>query len=139
MMYERLRRELSYIQGLMEGNGINPNSTEQKVMQRLVDVVDELIETVQQMDLRQTELEEYVESIDEDLNEVELFVYDEDDDMLEITCPECGEEVFVDVEDLEDETVELLCPKCHTVLIEDDASDQAELKHLEENETPVSH
>ncbi|MBA4494982.1 CD1247 N-terminal domain-containing protein [Paenactinomyces guangxiensis] len=128
-MYERMRRELSYIQGLVEGNQSFQNSTEFKVIQRLAEVVDELIETTQKLDTRQAELEEYVESIEEDLNDLELFAYDDEEDdeeVLELTCPECGEDVLVEAEDLEDESVELLCPKCHTVLIVEDASDQEE-------------
>lgn len=121
-MYERLRREIAYIQGLLEGNQ-KQDSIEQRALGRLIDVIDELIEATQQMDKRQLELEEYVEAIDDDLNDLELAAYDDEEGMLELTCPECGEHVLVDPADMEDETIELLCPKCHTVLAVDDVSD----------------
>lgn len=124
-MFERLKRDLSYIEGLMEGSNFSQNSSEQKVIERLVKVVQDLVETTQQMDLRQIELEEYVDIIDEDLNDLELLSYgelDDDDDVIEMTCPHCGEEVFIESEDLEDESIEILCPECHHTLILEDAT-----------------
>jgi Zn finger protein HypA/HybF involved in hydrogenase expression len=96
------------------------------VLSRLSEAVDLLVEQTKELERRLLNLEEYVEELDEDLEELEeLFVDDEDEEgeeeTVEITCPECGEEVLVDVEDLEDETLELLCPKCHTVLVMEDA------------------
>ena len=49
-------------------------------MHRLLDIVDQLVESVEQLDRRQSELEEYVEAVDEDLNDLELLVYDEEDE-----------------------------------------------------------
>lgn len=129
-MYDRLRREVSYVQGLMESGNQN-NHPEGKAIQRLLDIVDELLEANEHLELRFLELEEYVESIDEDLNELELLVYedeeddddDEDEGELCIVCPECGQDVYVDYEDVENSEIELLCPECHTVLIVEDASD----------------
>ncbi|TCS96397.1 CD1247 N-terminal domain-containing protein [Hazenella coriacea] len=133
-MFERLKRDLSYIEGLMEGSNFSQNSPEQKVIERLVKVVEDLVETTQHMDLRQIELEDYVDVIDEDLNDLELLTYgdlDNDDDeneMVELTCPECGEDVWIDTADLEDESIELLCPECHTTLIMEDAAHDEDLE-----------
>ncbi|MCH5584174.1 hypothetical protein MK805_04230 [Shimazuella sp. AN120528] len=130
-MYDRLRREISYVEGLLEGSttGNNPDA---KALIRLIGVVDELVEATQKLDTRQAELEEYAEAIDEDLNDLELLFYDdEDDDNYLITCPECGEDVAVDLDDLEDDEIDLLCPNCHTTLTIEDASDAEEIEKLE--------
>lgn len=123
-MYERLRRELSYIEGLLEGSA-NFSSQDAKAIGRLITVVDELVEASHKLDVRQTELEEYAEAIDDDLNDLELLFYDvdEDENSQIITCPECGEDVVVDLDDLEDDEVDLLCPNCHTTLTIEDATD----------------
>ncbi|TCW41189.1 CD1247 N-terminal domain-containing protein [Laceyella sacchari] len=121
-MFESIKRDLSFIQGLLEGDVNHQHHVEYRGLSRLVDVVDLLVESVEQLERRLSELEEYVETIDEDLNELELLCYDDDeeddewDHEIEVTCPECGEDVTIDEDDLEDENVELLCPKCHTVL-----------------------
>ncbi|MXQ55124.1 CD1247 N-terminal domain-containing protein [Shimazuella alba] len=134
-MYDRLRRELSYVEGLLEGSSTG-NSPDAKALLRLIGVVDELVEAGQKLDVRQTELEEYAEAIDEDLNDLELLVYDdeneEEDDSYLITCPECGEDVAVDLEDLDDDEIELLCPNCHTTLSIEDASDVEEIADLDD-------
>ncbi|WP_051271108.1 CD1247 N-terminal domain-containing protein [Shimazuella kribbensis] len=133
-MYDRLRREISYVEGLLEGSTTG-NSPDAKALLRLIGVVDELVEATQKLDIRQAELEEYAEAIDEDLNDLELLVYDDeedDEDSYLITCPECGEDVAVDLDDLEDEEIDLLCPNCHTTLTIEDASDAETLGDLED-------
>lgn len=128
-MYDRLRREISYVEGLLEGSTAG-NSPDAKAFTRLIGVVDELIEATQKLDTRQAELEEYAEAIDEDLNDMELLLYDDEDSYL-ITCPECGEDVSVDLEDLENEGIDLLCPNCHATLTIEDESDANEIEKLE--------
>jgi Zn finger protein HypA/HybF involved in hydrogenase expression len=132
-MYDRLRRELSYVNGLLEGSSTN-NSLEAKAFERLISVVDELVDAGQKLDIRQTELEEYTEAIDEDLNDLELLFYDEDEeDTLLFNCPECKEDIKIDLGDLEDDEIDLLCPNCHTVLtVEDDTDTELLNSRIEE-------
>lgn len=137
-MYDRLRREISYVEGLLEGSTTG-NSLDAKALTRLIGVVDELIEATQKLDTRQAELEEYAEAIDEDLNDLELLFYDEDEDSYLITCPECGEDVAVELDDLDDEEIDLLCPNCHTTLSIEDASDAEEIESLDDKPDRLSH
>ncbi|MBD1373232.1 hypothetical protein IC620_12825 [Hazenella sp. IB182357] len=136
-MFEELRRELSYVRGLLEGQS-NDRSVDSKVVHRLIDVLDEVILSAKQTTLRQDELEEYVEAIDEDLNDVELLIYDDElDDGLDFVCPECGEDVSIDFDDMEDDSIELLCPKCHTVLKIEDVSNALDEDNVLEAEDEV--
>jgi formylmethanofuran dehydrogenase subunit E len=131
-MYVNLKRDLSYIEGLLQGDEKHRDHVEYKALHRLLDIVDQLVESVEQLDRRQSELEEYVEAVDEDLNDLELLVYDDEDEdedeefdePVYVVCPECGEEVVVEAEDLEDDSIELLCPKCNTVLELQDIHDE---------------
>ncbi|MBA4600897.1 CD1247 N-terminal domain-containing protein [Thermoactinomyces mirandus] len=139
-MYERLKRDVSFIQGMLESDVNHHEHVEYKAVQRLLEVTDQLVEVSEQLDRRLSELEEYVEAVDEDLNDVELLVYDdeededdEDDWLVAVTCPDCGEEVLVDEEDFEDDSIELLCPKCNTVLeVKDINEDEVDEIILEE-------
>ncbi|MDR6224663.1 CD1247 N-terminal domain-containing protein [Desmospora profundinema] len=131
----QLRRDLAFIQGLMEGNGDLGNRPEGTVLKRLVSVLDEMAEENEQLRLRLTELEEYVEAVDEDLNELELILYDEDEEgdeeeedigYWEVECPECQQQVLVDDELLDDEeVVDIMCPQCDRVLLADEENDKA--------------
>lgn len=137
-MYERLKRDISFIQGMLEGDVNHHEHVEYKAVQRLLDVTDQLVEVSEQLDRRLSELEEYVEAVDEDLNDLELLVYDDEDleedtELVTVTCPDCGEEVLIDEEDFEDDTIELLCPKCNTVLeVKDINEDEVDEIILEE-------
>jgi hypothetical protein len=124
-MYDRLRREIAYVKGILEGTPSKDPTY--KALLQLTSVIDELTEALQKLDVRQSELEEYAEAIDEDLNDVELLLY-EDDDTYVLTCPECGEDVAVDLDDIDDDEIEMLCPNCHTVLSVEDASDLDEIE-----------
>jgi endogenous inhibitor of DNA gyrase (YacG/DUF329 family) len=124
-MYDRLRREVAYVKGVLEGTASKDPTY--KALIQLTAVFDELTEALQKLDVRQSELEEYTEAIDEDLNDVELLLY-KDDDTYTLTCPECGEDVVVKLDELDNEELEVLCPNCHTVLSVEDASDFDEEK-----------
>ncbi|PTM58516.1 CD1247 N-terminal domain-containing protein [Desmospora activa] len=132
---DRLRRDLAFIQGLMEGNsewGKRPEST---VLKKMLAVLDELAEENEQLQLRLSELEEYVEAVDEDLNELELILYDEeqrgdeeeeDVGYWEMECPYCHQQVLIDDEYLGDEEVDIVCPQCERGLLADDQGEQSE-------------
>ena len=67
-------------------------------------------------------VQEEMDNMSDDLADVEDIVFEddeddcdcdcdcEDDDVYEITCPNCGEEVYVDGETLENE--DIYCPSC---------------------------
>ncbi|MFC4078234.1 CD1247 N-terminal domain-containing protein [Salinithrix halophila] len=132
---DRLRRDLAFIQGLMEGNQQLSNSPEGMVLNRLLTVMDQVAEENEQLHVRLTELEDYVEAVDEDLNEVELLVYDEPDwgeeeeediGFWEVACPECQRPVLVDEEIFEERSeADVMCPRCETVLR---VSDEGEVR-----------
>lgn len=138
--HDDLRKEIAFIQGMMEGSGQVDQRMEGKVLTRLLRVIDDLVEEVNQLKLRLSELEEYVEAVDEDLNELELLVYeDEEEDesagFFEMVCPKCGEDVLIDEEIFDDDDAyEVLCPECHTVLLVNDEHDVSNRK-MDEPET----
>jgi DNA-directed RNA polymerase subunit RPC12/RpoP len=66
----------------------------------------------------------YIESIDNDLCDLEDDIYgNEADDYVEVTCSNCGEEVYFESDLLEDDDViEIVCPKCNEVVYINDGS-----------------
>ena len=60
-------------------------------------------------------------AVDEDLADVEEFLYDDeedddfdDDDFVQVTCPECNEDIFLDPDALDEDYID--CPACGTKL-----------------------
>ena len=110
----------AYIRGLMEGLDLDPNAKETKLFNAIVDLLDDLCLSVEEMEDAYDELSGQVDEIDEDLGELEEDYYDlddfndeedEDDDCyFEVTCPSCGDTIQLNGEMLEEGSIE--CPNC---------------------------
>ena len=120
-----LTERTAYLKGLAEGLALDETKPEGKVICEMVKLLDEMANSIADLEEDCDTLYDYIEEIDEDLGAVEEFVYDDDDcdcdccdcddedfddeDFFEVTCPACGETVCFD------ETVdptELICPSC---------------------------
>ena len=61
----------SYIRGLMDGLELDPNAKETKVLNAMVELLDDLCLSVEELEDGFAELSEQVDEIDEDLGNVE--------------------------------------------------------------------
>ncbi|NLM52534.1 MAG: AraC family transcriptional regulator [Firmicutes bacterium] len=127
-----LKSRVAYLKGLTEGLGFNDDSREGKLFRHIIDVIDELAESVMVLQEDVEDLVDYTEAIDEDLNDLEDDYYDLEDDefdedeegVFSIECPDCHELVYIDDEMLEDDdVVEILCPNCQRVVFVNDHED----------------
>ena len=134
----------AYIRGLMEGMDLDPNAKETKLFNAIVDLLDDLSLSVEEMEDAYDELSGQVDEIDEDLGELEEEFYDidedEDDDdddaweddedecYYEVTCPKCGATIELHEEMLAEGSID--CPNCGETLEfdleEDDSCDCGE-------------
>lgn len=138
-----LKEKVAFIKGLMEGMEFDVTTKEAKVLNAVVELLDQMADSVVQIDEDVDQLYDEVDALSEDLEDVESCVYgDEDDDededdydeeyeagLYEITCPNCGEVVCVDEDMLADEN--LACPNCGTKFEvdfseEEDAAEESE-------------
>lgn len=146
-----LTERIAYIRGLAEGLQLNADKDEVKVINAMIDLLEDMAYDVTDMEDVVDEVCDRVDEIDEDLAEVEeeLYgddgcwcddlddLYDEDDEPFEdddayyeVTCPSCGETTILD----EDALIggEIDCPHCGEKLefdfseLMDDADDLAE-------------
>ena len=132
----------AYIRGLMEGMDLDPNAKETKLFNAIVDLLDDLSLSVEEMEDAYDELSGQVDEIDEDLGELEEEFYDidedEDDDdaweddedecYYEVTCPKFGDTIELNEEMLDEGSID--CPNCGETLEfdleEDDSCDCGE-------------
>lgn len=124
---EYLYERVSYLRGLAEGLKVDESTDQGKLVTKIIDVLSDFADAINELSDSQNELDEYVEAIDEDLSTVEDEVYgdedneygfdeDEDDyDYIEVECPHCKENVYLD-EDLVESGEQVLCPNCHEVI-----------------------
>lgn len=110
--------KVAYLKGLMEGLSMDETSKEGKILKAVVDVLDDLAMSVEDLEDYTAELTEQVDAVDEDLDALENDFYgecdccddDEDEEYYDITCPSCGDEFSVDEETLLEGGIE--CPNC---------------------------
>ena len=124
-----LIEKAAYIKGLVDGMELDKESKEGKVIAALVDLLGEVVESIDGLEADVDELYEYAEELDEDLGEVESVLCEDDDedyddfeDECDGMCDECDLEC-----DLDDDFFEIECPSCGEVVCFDESIDPEEL------------
>jgi len=134
-----LRQKVSYLQGLAEGLDISKESKEGRIITQIIEVLEGVALSIDDLRMQQADMETYLESIDEDLNDLEEDFYDEeedDTDYVEVKCPRCNDIVCFDAEILDDEElIEVTCPRCNEVVFINDGSYETDQGEHEEAHT----
>ncbi len=131
----------AYLKGLAEGLNLDETKPESKLINAMIDVIDELALSVADLEDAVDMLTEQVDAVDEDLAELEDYVfedydeYDDDDccgcagcgdeDYFEVECPACGEVICLDESVLNEDAID--CPACGETLefdFDDDEEDE---------------
>lgn len=111
--------KVSYLKGLAEGLGLDENDKKDKIIKAIIDTLAEVADSIECIEEDIADIGDQVDAIDEDLAEVEEFVYEDEDDeddedFYSVTCPECGEEIFLDEDAIDEEYFN--CPACGSKL-----------------------
>ena len=125
--------KVAYLKGLAEGLALDAAKPETKIINAMLDVLDELALTVADLEDGMDLISEQLDAVDEDLDELESFVYEElddcdccddddcdcgccgdDEEYYDVECPSCGEVICVDREILEEGSI--TCPNCNELL-----------------------
>lgn len=118
-----ITEKVAHLKGLVEGMDFDSDKKETKVLNEILDVLEDLALTVSDLDDEMGLVTEQLDAVDEDLAELEEIFYDEcddccdcgcDDDMYEVQCPNCGETVYFDEDIIMEGVAE--CPNCGTEL-----------------------
>ncbi len=122
-----LKSKVAYLQGLSAGMDISSDSKEGRVLNGIIEVLDDMAQNFAELEDAHNQLEDYLESMDEDLVNLEEDIYNPtDEDYMEVICPECGETVCFDADILDDEdVVEVTCPNCDEVVFINEEDYQA--------------
>ncbi len=119
---ENISNQLSYLKGLIDGLKVDPESEYGAIFEGIINVLEEINDSVDELAEMQDELSDQVDLIDEDLAVIEDELEDEYDDedededfddfeYYEIDCPKCGAVVCLD-EDFFDTDSPVTCPEC---------------------------
>ena len=123
-----LTEKVAYLKGLAEGLALDESKPETKVINAMIDILDDLALTVADLEDGLDIFSEQLDAVDEDLDELEGFVYeefddddcdcgccgDDDEDYYDVECPTCGEVIEIDADILEEGSIN--CPNCNELL-----------------------
>lgn len=146
-----LREQVSYLKGLADGMQISETSNEGKLLSSIIDVIDDITLSIEDIEEIQDELTDTVDDIDQDLAEIESIIFDQDDYDEDYEQDEvmgnakhkhfnfhpdmcdCGFPHELDDEDYGDEEVfcEVECPHCNGIIATDKTMFDEEGKNIE--------
>lgn len=128
-----LTERISYIKGLAEGLALDSSKPEIKIINAIIEFLDDMAYDLTDLEELYDELSEQVDEIDEDLATIESDVYDDDCDcdcdcedccddfdedeenpFYEVTCSACGQKLNVSEDVLLEGEIE--CPNCGEVM-----------------------
>ena len=145
-----LTEKAAYIKGLLEGLELDPKDKQTKVINALVDLVNDMASEISELEQCYDDVCDQIDALDEDLSGVEDMIYDEYDDddyktgscdcyecagseddvCYEVTCPTCGKTISLGEEALLKDGID--CPNCGESLEFD--YDEDELDDVSETE-----
>ncbi|MBQ4487498.1 MAG: hypothetical protein II936_10900 [Oscillospiraceae bacterium] len=143
-----LAQKTAYLQGLIKGRGVDDEIT---VL--MADILGEIAVKVESLNYRAENVENRMDMVEDEMTDVRELTedyfsdaYDEDDDppiteydydddkadeddegIYEITCPSCGEKLYLSDDEIEEGTIG--CPLCGEpldLILDDEGSDNAD-------------
>ncbi len=135
-----LTEKVAYIKGVIEGQKFDTTTPEGKIIELLVNLVDDIAHDVADLQDETETLNAYIEEIDEDLGYLEDEVYADVDDC---DCCDCDDEFECDCncdececdDDCEDcnrgesyDFFEVICPTCNEQVYLDNSIDPSKVR-----------
>ena len=115
-----ITEKVAYVRGLMEGLDLDADKKEVKVLNAVIELLDDMAATVSELEEGYQDMADQLDEVDADLGDLEEEFYGGCDDDECDCC--CGDD---DEEDLEDEMddcyYEVTCPSCQeTICLSED-------------------
>ena len=147
-----LNKKAAYLQGLVDGLGIDDTTKEGKIIKAMSALLGEMAEAIESVDEDLSRAYDQINDLSDELEDLEADLYEEEDDeddsdaeeetdedddandddiasepFYEVACPNCGETVYVSEDDLD--AGEANCAHCGVtfeVALEGDDKEAAE-------------
>ncbi len=121
---KNLSDKVSYLQGLSEGLNVAESSPQGKILSGMLKVLEDITRKMQHIENDLNNLQEYVEDMDLEFMEWEKKFGQsrmaQRDDIVELSCSNCGEQLYFETDMLDDDVLEIVCPNCNTVVYVND-------------------
>lgn len=118
-----LSERVNYLRGFADGLKIDKETDEGKLLNLIIDVIDDIAISIEDNEDTQNDLLDSVDDLEERLTDVEDYLDEEADDCCcccdddeteyaEVECPNCGAEIELDEAVLDEDRDVLVCPNC---------------------------
>ncbi|MCL2827771.1 MAG: hypothetical protein FWD99_03450 [Oscillospiraceae bacterium] len=117
-----IAKRVAYLKGLAEGLGIGEDTKEEKVLNVIIDILEDIALELEDLQEDVEALDDDISELCEDIEELEDMILDEDDEDLddmeeddhplffEVRCPSCKNEITIDEDVLALGAID--CPSC---------------------------
>lgn len=136
-----LSEKAAYLKGLAEGLDIKSETKEGKLLNAIIEVLDEIALEVDDMVIIQEDMQGQLDDVDNDLSDLEDAFYELEDDLDDLDdelddefeddfddedydeedleeysfeCPKCGDVIYFNPELVDDDVKFIVCPNCGT-------------------------
>ena len=125
--------KVAYLKGLAEGLGFDKESKEGRILDAILDILEDVAHDIEDLEDNAYELGEAIDQVSDDLSDIEDIVYDLDDEDDEDEDEGCCGSCCCDEDDEDDgeEPVfyEVTCPACENTLLIVAHPDLAQVQH----------
>lgn len=140
---QTVKEKIAYLRGMLDGSGdLFKDNQMGLVLNRIVDVLDDLADDVDELYIEQEQMDEYLEVLDADLADIEDHAcgcahhdkeldVEQELEMVEMECPSCQDLVYFEEDFLYDDNIEVTCPECGEVIYTSEELDE-DLEVLDE-------
>ncbi|MBQ6794968.1 MAG: hypothetical protein IJO83_02350 [Clostridia bacterium] len=134
-----LSEKAAYLKGLAEGLDIKNDTKEGKLLNAIIEVLDEMALEVDDMVIIQEDMQGQLDDVDNDLADLEDAFFELEDDLDDLDefededefeddlddeleemeeysfeCPKCGDVIYFNPEMVDDDVKFIVCPNCGT-------------------------
>ena len=123
-----ITEKVAYVRGLMEGLDLDADKKEVKVLNAVIELLDDMAATVSELEEGYQDMADQLDEVDADLGDLEEEFYggcdDDDDDedledemddcYYEVTCPSCQETICLSEDLIAEGKID--CPNCGETL-----------------------
>lgn len=112
---------VSYIRGLAEGLELDENKKEVKVINAIIDLLDDMALSMSEMEDNMNDMADQLDAVDEDLGSLEDDFYDDGEDSVDEEDSVEDDDEVGEEDDESEGYYEVTCPSCHeTVCLSED-------------------
>ena len=124
-----ITEKVAYLKGLAEGLGVDKDTKEGKLLNAIIDILEDMSYELSDLNDAADELYEGMDAVSDDLSDLEDYVFGDDDDDDCCCCDDDDDDCCCCDDDDDDYEFEVDCPACgENIVLHDSDLDLGEIQ-----------